>query len=313
MLEADSNTIPAEISGQMGEMSNPSTPKSTLQFDLGASLQDLEQRLAEEQRISNTGTFAAKEEVPPPVSYAPPPEPEALPVMLEQQEDATFSSGLLDELAQEADDRLSAHQTGEQLAHMQAQRMNMALEQIARFFVAFVRHANNAAPAIPLGYRLDARTVFDRLKWHGALVDFRKQSLSAEALLDYVAFSVRYCTPEAVTVMRPWNQLDALKKELGRLGLRVLDEDDLDARKAKQEWLQARLTPEVPVQIEFRGNYPAGVIEVQCRNLNSFSVAAYRLDPAAVSAALMDDVGRVLLGRSANLPLAFQPASATPK
>jgi hypothetical protein len=329
MWVADSNTIPRLIQGNLftrNDMSNsqPTAPDAEakkeeassgpiLQFDMSASLRDLENRLAEEKQIDNTGTFAARavevELFNLPVKQETEVANTKIELTLDDAESDIFSSGLLDELAQEASNKLESSRSEEQIAQAKSKRLNAALERIAKFFFAFVKHVNHMEPAIPRTYRLDARTVFDGLKWRGAYVDSRKQNLSATATWDYVSFFVRYCTARPVTVMRPWTQLAALKVELARLDLRVMDKDDLDDRKARQEWLQALLLPEVPVLLEFRGNYQTGFIEVKSRNVAMFNAANYRLDPAEVSPALLDDIGRVLLGRVDRLPHVLQPVT----
>jgi hypothetical protein len=280
---------------------------------MSASLRDLENRLAEEKQIDNMGTFAARavevELFNLPVKQEAEVANTKIELTLDDAESDIFSSGLLDELAQEASNKLESSRSEEQIAQAKSKRLNAALERIAKFFFAFVKHVNHMEPAIPRTYWLDARTDFDGLKWRDAYVDSRKQNLSATATWDYVSFSVRYCTDRPVTVMRPWTQLAALKVELARLDLRVMDEDDLDAKKARQEWLQALLLPEVPVLLEFRGNYQTGLIEVKSRNVAMFNAANYRLDPAEVSPALLDDIGRVLLGRVDLLPHILQPVT----
>ena len=279
-----------------------------LHFDLGKSLLEIEQRLIEEKSKINSGKFSKRDVECATPSYEQPVIKQSVAPALFQNTPATdtFSTSLLDELALEANNKLEENRSVEQIAKASAQRLNDALEQIAKYFRAFVRHTNNMEPTISLSYRLDARTVFDKLKWRGAYVDFRKQDLSPSAALDYVAFIVRYCAEGPVIVTRPWTQLASLNAELARLNLHVLDENDLDARKARQEWLQAALAPEVPVLLELKGNFKTGLIEVLSRNILSFGVETYTLDPAEVSPALLDDIGRALLGRTDKMPYALQ-------
>ena len=83
-------------------------------------------------------------------------------------------SGLLASLALEAKDSLNAKQTLDQDMHARASRVHEALDRILKFLILFALHVNNVEPAINRIYRLDARTVFDKLKWQGAIVDSRK-------------------------------------------------------------------------------------------------------------------------------------------
>jgi hypothetical protein len=177
------------------------------------------------------------------------------------------------------------------------QQLHEALQMILAFIRPFALHVNQMAPAIGRMYRLDARTVYDKLKWQDAIVDSRKQSLSESAYLSYVAFSVSLLSPEPLMVIRPWNQFDALKKELHHLRLRTLDDLDEIHKSQKQEWLQARLDPALPLQIVFKGNYDTGKIEVLAINLQYFGRSAFKLDPADITTELLDGLGLYLIGR----------------
>jgi hypothetical protein len=162
---------------------------------------------------------------------------------------------------------------------------------------------NNVEPAINRIYRLDARTVFANLKWEGAIVDARKHSISDSSQLAYVAFSVNLRAPEPVMLKRPWDQFDALKKELHHLRLRTLEDLEVIHKKPKQEWLEAQLDSALPVQITFKGNYENGKIDVLTRNLADFGQVAFRLEVDDISTALMDELGLFLIGRTAKPPV----------
>ncbi len=121
--------------------------------------------------------------------------------------------------------------------------MDDALNRIIKFFNSFIRHANEVEPSISRTYQYDARTIYSNLKWRGATIDYRKQSLSDEALMDYVTFSVNLYAPEAVPLKRPWVPIETLKAELHHLRLRLLDERETAGKKTRQEWLEAQLAP----------------------------------------------------------------------
>lgn len=210
-------------------------------------------------------------------------------------------SGLLAGLAQEAKERLDSRQTSLQTTQAKARRVDEALGRIVKFFQPFNKHVNDMEPMISRTYRYDARTVYSNLKWRGAVIDHRKQSVSDSALMDYVVFSVNLHAPEPVLLKRPWGPTDTLTKELHYLRLRVLDGEET-GRKPGQEWLETRLAADFPVQIKFQGNYAETSIDVMCRNLGTFGVVAYKLEPDEVTTAFLDSFGLFLLGRSDKLP-----------
>ncbi len=219
---------------------------------------------------------------------------------------ASAESGLLAGLAREAQERLGSRQSGLREGQARNRQVDDALSRISRYFNPFIKHANEAEPAINRSYRYDARTVYTGLRWCEAAIESRKQSLSEAALADFVDFSVKLCAPAPVLLRRPWGPFETLQKELNVLKLRVIDDMDTAGKKPKQEWLEAQLAPDFPVQIRFQGNYSVGDIRVKCLNLGAFGVAAYKLVPDDITPAFLDDLGLFLLGRSDSLPAQFR-------
>ncbi len=275
--------------------------KPVINFDLGASMADIERRL-EEARLGTASGFVT----PAPPQAAPPVDvPQtAIP---QASQPPSFESGFLAELAQAAAQKQGANLSATQKLQARSQSLHDALNRISGFFTPFIQFANGLEPDIPRIYRLDARTVFSDLKWHNASFDARKQDLSAAALLAHVTFSVNYQAPEPVLLTRPWNQLDALKSELCSLKLRVIDETELDSKRPKQEWLKVRLAADFPVYLRFIANYDKGHIDVLSRNLLEFGISSFRIAPEEINTLLLEDLGRVLLGRTDKLPPPLQP------
>lgn len=235
--------------------------------------------------------------------------PAPIPVMLPDFQ-AGSQSGLLAGLAQEAKVRLDSRQTTLQESQAKARRVDDALNRIVKFFYPFIKHVNDVEPMINRTYRYDARTIYSNLKWRGAVVESRKQSISESALMDYVVFSVNLFAPEPVLLKRPWGPIETLKKELHHLRLRVVEDAETDNKKPKQEWLETQLAADFPVQIRFQGNYTETSINVMCRNVGAFGVTAYKLEPDDVTPAFLDDLGLFLLGRSDKLPMQLRSESS---
>ena len=229
--------------------------------------------------------------------------PAPIPVMLPDFQASASQSGLLAGLAQEAKVRLDSKQVTLQESQAKAKRVDDALNRIVKFFLPFIKHVNDVEPPINRTYRFDARTIYSNLKWRGAVVESRKQSISESALMDYIVFSVNLFAPEPVLLKRPWGPIETLKKELHHLRLRVIDDMETANKKPKHEWLEAQLAADFPVQIKFQGNYADSNISVMCRNLGAFGVSSYRLEPDEATPAFLDDLGLFLLGRSDKLPV----------
>jgi hypothetical protein len=211
-------------------------------------------------------------------------------------------SGLLARLAREAKENLDSMHSRDQGKQAKARRLHEALDRILKFLIPFIQHANNIEHKINSTYRLDARTVFADLRWQEATVDFRKLGLAEETHIAYVVLNVNLTSPEPVLIKRPWDQFDALKKELHHLRLNVLDDLEELYKKPKQEWLEARLDPTLQVQILFKGNYENSRIDVLTRNIEDLGPAAFRLEPEDITVELLDDLGLYLIGRSDKPP-----------
>lgn len=211
-------------------------------------------------------------------------------------------SSLLAGLALEAKEKLSSKQSATQEIQAKAMRVDDALNKIAKFLNPFIKHVNEVEPTINRTYSYDARIIYSNLKWQGATVDHRKQSMSDTALMDFVTFQVNLCAPHPIIVKRPWGQLDTLKKELLHLKLRMIDDMGASGKTPKQDWFEVQLAPDFLVQMRFQGNHNVNNIDVVCRNVESFETASYKLQPEDVTPAFLDALGLFLLGRSAKLP-----------
>lgn len=226
------------------------------------------------------------------------------------QENASGAMSFIDQLAQEVAARNGEAQRPQDAQH-KAQQLHAALSRIFTFFNQMCRHANQLEPEISRPYRLDAQTAYSGLRWHGAFADFRKQDLSENSRLSHASFRVRLVAPQSVTLIRRWDQLEALKRDLHILDLRIIN-DSVFAEKAEQEFVEVQLAPDFPVQISFKGNYSAQRIEVLCRNLEGFCISAFILESDQVTQPLLEELGRFLLSRSNALPGALRRVNHLP-
>jgi hypothetical protein len=218
-----------------------------------------------------------------------------------------FQSNLLSELAQESAKKQSVNFSQTQALKTRSQNLHNALEKVAGYFISFTQLANDMLPDISRIYRLDARTIYENLAWVKSHVEIRKQDVSTSALISHITFTVTYRAPEIILVSRPWNQLEMLKKEISNLNLKVIDESEFDEKRLKQEWLQVHLSSDLPVYLRLQGNYEKGHIDVLSRNLIAFGISSFQLKAEDVDSILLDDIGRILLGRSDKIPDALLP------
>lgn len=212
-------------------------------------------------------------------------------------------SGFLAELAGEATQKLAAQRAQQQDRQAITQSVHTALERTFQFFNLFTKHLNALEPDIPRVYALDGKTQFSRLKWKSGMVEYRKQSLADNALLDHVFFQIRLTAPEPVVITRRWDQFDETKKELHAFSLRPMQ--DLDAlwkSRPQKDTFQVPVESELLIRTHFQGDYDEGAVRMSCNNLEGFGSVTFKLHPEQIQSGLFDEVGRFLMGRTNSLP-----------
>ena len=212
-------------------------------------------------------------------------------------------SGFLAELASEATQKLEAQRAQQQDRQSMKKSVNAALERTFHFFNLFTKHLNALEPDIPRIYALDGKTQFSQLKWKSGMVEYRKQSLADNALLDHVFFQVRLTAPEPVTLTRRWELFDEVRKDLQAFGLKPMEDlHDLWRNRTQKVTFQVGLEPELLIRMYFQGNYTDGGVHLVCNNLDGFGEMKTELKPELLHAAMFDEIGRFLMGRSSTLP-----------
>ncbi|HLP99026.1 MAG TPA: hypothetical protein VK149_11310 [Sideroxyarcus sp.] len=212
-------------------------------------------------------------------------------------------SSFLAELAGEATQKLEAKRALQQDRQAMMQSVNASLERTFQFLNLFIKHLNALEPEIPRVYALDGKTQFSGLKWKSGMVEFRKQNLADNALLDHVYFQARLIASNPVTLTRRWEQFGEIKKELDAFGLKATEDvDELWRNRLQKAAFQTGLAPEFLIRLRFQGNYSDGCVELECNNLDGFGVLKGKLKPELLQAGLFDEFGRFLMGRVAALP-----------
>jgi hypothetical protein len=234
------------------------------------------------------------------------PEPVSTPAISEESGEKDFLAELEREVAVRVQD-IGAQQGH----HAKTQELHKALSRIFAFLHRMSGHANKLQPAITRSYRLDTQIAYEGLHAQDAFADSRKHDLSENSYLSHVNFRMRLVAPQPIGLLRRWDQLDGLKKDLHILNLRLLDEPTF-TKKPDQEFIKLALAPDFPLHISFKGNYKAHRIDVSSRNLEGFCVSNFALDIAEVNQDFLDELGRFLLSRSLSLPGALRRVNYVP-
>ena len=212
-------------------------------------------------------------------------------------------SSFLTELAGEASQKLEAKRALQQDHQAVTQSVHTALERTFHFFNLFTKHLNALEPDVSRVYALDGKTQFSQLKWKSGMVEYRKQSLADNALLNHVYFQVRLTVPEPVKVTRRWEQFDEFRKDIQAFGLKSLEDmHEMWRNRPQKVTFQVSLEPEFLIWMRFQGNYADGSVDLECKNLNGFGEMRAKLKPELLQTGMFDEIGRFLMGRTSTLP-----------
>jgi serine/threonine protein kinase len=219
-------------------------------------------------------------------------------------------SSLLSGLAREATARQSGPQTATQTAqfdrYSRAKRLHDALERISVFFNELSQQMKNVETTINRTYTFGRRVSFANLTCRKTYSDSRRRDIYDAVFLDYVMFSLNLSAPAPVLVTRSRDMLDDLKDRLEKYKMQPLDNLDALMKGPQQDWVEVGIAPDFPVQLQFKGNYEEGVINVLTLNLEAFGLATFKLAVEDVTPEFLDDMGAFLIGRGAELPPAMQ-------
>lgn len=297
--ETDATLLVPKTPQNAQQSDNSSSPE--INFDLGALSTNIEKQLEEVRKSASSETSDSELSGfdPMPVSSPPP----------QTARNDESESSLIVRLAREAEEKQEAKQSMSQTtANQQApgQRLHQTLGRISGFLNSLAQHVKKAAPSVNRSYNFGRATVYTKLTCLDAHSDSRKLDLSEAALLDYIFISIRLSAPAPVVISRPRDMLDMLKGQLGKLKLRALDDLEELGKGPQEDWVQVRLSPDFPVQIQFKGNYAEGCIDVHTLNLEAFGSVSFKLEVGDVTQELMDGIGFFLLGRADKLPEALR-------
>lgn len=216
-------------------------------------------------------------------------------------------SSFLADLAGEVTQTLEAKRTQQQNRHAIEQDINLALNRTFQFFNALVKHLNTLEPNINRAYSFDSKAQFSSLKWKKALVEYRKQGLDDNALLDHVFFQVKMASSVPVVVVRRWEQFQEVSKGIQKFGLKPKEDlQDVWRNRTQKPTFEIGLEPEFIIRMCFQADYAEGVVILECGNLEGFGELKAKLSPQQLSTAVLEDFGRYLMGRSTRLPTEIQ-------
>lgn len=143
---------------------------------------------------------------------------------------------------------------------------------------------------------LDSDDAFRELTWLEGFTDLRTLPQQEGGGIERVTFTYTLKGPGERTLERAGPGVERLRHVLFDLGLRF---ECRELRNRQRELEQAWFTvaDEVNVQMVWRADLDKGVVVVESRNLERLGHAVVSLLPESVGEAMLDEFGRLVLGR----------------
>jgi len=224
------------------------------------------------------------------------PSPSA-PALRSVEASGSAAGGLLDELKDEvAENRRRASDASRQGDAVRA-RLDRRLRTIFDYCHDLTTQLNYLKPSIPRDYFfMDSDDAFRNLAWVEGFADFRSQAERDGGFIERVALAYTLKGPGERTLERAGGGVERLRQTLFDLGLKF---ECRERRNSQRELELGTFTvaDQIGVQVVWRADFDNNVVIMESRNLERLGYATCMLSPDLISSALLDQFGRLVLGR----------------
>ena len=207
------------------------------------------------------------------------------------------SVGLLGQLRDEVANRQRRANEASQEQGVVRATLDRRLRLVFDYLHDLGTQLNYLKPQIDRAYFfLDSDDAFRELTWFEGFTDLRTLPQQDGGGIERVTFSYTLKGPGERTLERAGPGVERLRHILFDLGLRF---ECRELRNRQRELEQAWFTvaDEVNVQMVWRADLDKGVVVLESRNLERLGHAVVSLLPESVGEAMLDEFGRLVLGR----------------
>lgn len=226
--------------------------------------------------------------------------PEVAPAAAEEvsvEREKARAGGLLAQLRDEVVSRQRrADEASQEQGAMRA-TLDRRLRMVFDYLHDLCTQLNYLKPPVDRAYFfLDSDDAFRDLSWNEGFTDLRSRPQQEGGGIERVSFTYTLKGPGERTLERAGPGVERLRHILFDLGLRF---ECRELRNRQRELEQAWFTvaDEVNVQLVWRADLDKGVVVLESRNLERLGHAMVSLLPESVGEAMLDEFGRLVLGR----------------
>ena len=207
------------------------------------------------------------------------------------------SGGLLDQLKGEVVSRQLQASDASRQVDAEREDMDRRLRGVFEYFHDLTTQLNYLKPAVARSYFfLDSDDAFRNLAWREGFSDFRTQAEREGGHIERVTLGYTLKGPGARSLERLGSGVERLRQLLFDLGLKF----ECQERRNRQRELEQGafiVADEISVQVVWRVDFENHVIVVESRNLERLGYASCSLSPESIGPAMLDEFGRLMLGR----------------
>lgn len=221
----------------------------------------------------------------------------AAPVEVRPPAHRPLGGGLLEQLKDEV--VISQRRADDLTRRVDAARdsLDRRLRSMFDYFHDLTTQLNYLKPRIGRDYYfLGADDAFRDLTWLEGFADFRTLSESDGGRIERVTLGFTLKGPGERTLDRSGSGIERLRQVLFDLGLRF---ECAERRNSQRELEHAsfRIPDEISVRVVWRADFEKQQVVMESRNLERLGFATCALLPESIGPAMLDEFGRLVLGR----------------
>jgi hypothetical protein len=221
----------------------------------------------------------------------------AAPVLPSAVAPASVGGGLLGQLKDEVANRKVAEGNASRRVDVARSALDRQLRAVFEYFHDLTSQLNYLKPQVARRYYfLDSDDAFRNLAWLEGYSDFRTQSEQDGGCIERVTLGYTLKGPGQRTLERAGGAVERLRQVLFDLGLKF----ECQERRNRQRELEHgafTVVDEISVQVVWRADFESRTVVVESRNLERLGYATCILQPEVIGPALLDEFGRLMLGR----------------
>jgi hypothetical protein len=216
---------------------------------------------------------------------------------------ASSEGGFLAELEREARSQLVPDEPDRETLERNVRMANAACRAVCDYWARLAEHLNVLKPATPARYVFDGRTVLDRLPSQGfRVVPKLRTAHSGEEHFESVMLSWRVGKGERMKMVKDFPaEIDRLKARLSFAGISAYESQARDRETGRSRGMQFEFTADVSASVRVTPLHDEGKVRLTLLNLGALERIEAELPAFAMRAGELDDLARMICGRTNSL------------